>query len=69
MINKLQYYYGIAVRACTGKTVPEMTRKIGAALFHFQFNTEEQRHMFCPQTSIRVAIPFSQTNSRVFLRW
>ena len=53
MINKLQNYYGIAVRACTGKTVPEMKREIGAALFHCcQFNTEEQRHIFCPQTSM-----------------
>ena len=53
MINKLQNYYGIAVRACTGKTVPEMKREIGAALFHCcRYNTEEQRHMFCPQTSM-----------------
>ena len=53
MINKLQNYYGIAVRACTGKTVPQMKREIGAALFHCcQFNNEEQRHMFCPQTSM-----------------
>ena len=34
MINKLQNYFGIAVRACAGKTMEEMKRDIGAALYH-----------------------------------
>ena len=50
MINKLQNYFGIAVRACAGKTMVEMKRGIGAALYHCcQFDDEEQRHMFCPK--------------------
>ena len=50
MINKLQNYFGIAVRACAGKTMEEMKRDIGAALYHCcQLDDEEQRHMFCPK--------------------
>ena len=39
-INKLQNYYVIAVRACTGRTIQEMKRDIAAALYHCcEFNT------------------------------
>ena len=49
-INKLQKYYGIALRACTGRTIGEMKRDIAASLYHCcEFNTDEQRHMFSPQ--------------------
>ena len=53
MITKLQNYFGIAIRACTGKTIEIMKRDIGAALYHCcQFDNDEQRHMFCPKTSL-----------------
>ena len=45
-INKVQNYYGIAVRTCTGRTIQEMKRDIAAALYHCcEFNTDEQRHV------------------------
>ena len=45
IINKFQNYYGIAVRATTGRTVEEMKKDIGAALYHcVQFDFEDQRH-------------------------
>ena len=34
MINKLQNYFGIAIRQCAGKTVFETKKAIGAVLFH-----------------------------------
>ena len=50
-MNKLQNYYGIAVRTCTGRTIQEMKRDIAVALYHCcEFNTDEQRHMFCQKT-------------------
>ena len=53
IINKLQNYYGIAVRATTGRTVEEMKKDIGAALYHcVQFDSEDQRHIFCPKTAM-----------------
>ena len=53
IINKLQNYYGIAVRACTGRTVEEMKCDIGAALYHCsEVDTDDQRHMFCPKTEM-----------------
>ena len=52
-MNKLQKYCGIAVRGCTGRTIQEMKREIAAALYHYyEFNTDEQRHMFCPKTEM-----------------
>ena len=49
-MNKLQKYCGIAVRACTGRTIQEMKRDIAAALYHCcEFNADEQGHMFCPK--------------------
>ena len=53
MINKLQNYYGIAMRACTGKSMEELNRDIGAALSHCcEVDNDEQRHMFCPKTPL-----------------
>ena len=59
MINKLQNYYGIAVRACSGKSMEEMKRDVGASLYHViscyhccGVDNEEQRHMFCPKTPL-----------------
>ena len=52
MINKLQNYFGIAVRQCSGKSVYEMKKAIGAVLFHCsEAKSLENRHMMCPQTS------------------
>ena len=34
MINKLQNYFGIAIRQCADKTVFEMKNVIGEVLFH-----------------------------------
>ena len=36
MINKLQNYFGIAIRQCTGTTVYELKKAIGAVLFTAQ---------------------------------
>ena len=50
-INNLQSYYSIAVRACSGRTIQEMKRDNAAALYHCcEFNTDDQRHMFCTKT-------------------
>ena len=52
-MNKLQKYYGIAVRAWTGRTKQEMKRDIAAALYHCcEFNTDDQRHMFSLKTEM-----------------
>ena len=52
MINKLQNYFGIAIRQCTGTTVYELKKAIGVVLFHcseaLDLNT---RHSMCPRTS------------------
>lgn len=51
IINKLQNYYGIAVRQSTGKTVYEMKKAIGAVLFHCtDAGDPEVRHRMCPRT-------------------
>ena len=52
MINKLQSYFGIAVRQCTGTTVYQLEEAIGAVLYHCSdANNLEARHQFCPKTS------------------
>lgn len=53
MINKLQNYFGIAIRACSGKSVNEMKRDIGASLYHCcEFGSEEQRHIICRKNAL-----------------
>jgi hypothetical protein len=50
-INKLQNYYGIAVRKSTGSTVYQMKKAIGAVLFHCSDALNlESRHYMCPRT-------------------
>ena len=52
MINKWQNYFGIAVRQCTGTTVYQLKKAIGAVLYHCSYaNNLEARHQFCPKTS------------------
>ena len=49
MINKLQNYFGIAIRQSTGTTVLELKKAIGAVLYHCtDFTEDETRHQFCP---------------------
>ena len=49
-INKLQNYYGIAIRSSTGGTVWNLKKSIAAAFYHCcEATTLEQRHQFCPK--------------------
>ena len=52
MINKLQNYFGIAIRQCTGTTVYELKKAIGAVLFHCSEASDlNTQHSMCPHTS------------------
>ena len=47
VINKLQNYFGIAIRQSTGTTVFELKKAIGAVLYHCtDFTEDETRHQF-----------------------
>jgi hypothetical protein len=49
-INKLQNYYGIAVRQYKGDSVYEMKKCIGAVLYHCsEADSDEQQHEMCPR--------------------
>ena len=51
-INKLQNYFGIAVRQSTGSTVYQLKKAIGAVLFHCsEAKDVESRHQRCPRTA------------------
>ena len=48
-INKLQNYFGIAIRDSNAKTVYELKKAIAAVLCHCSdAETIEKRHQFCP---------------------
>ena len=50
-INKLQNYFGIAIRQCCGKSVYEIKKAIGAVLFHCsEASSSDVRHAMCPRT-------------------
>ena len=50
-INKLQNYFGIAIRDTNVETVYELKKAIVAVLYHCSdAETIEQRHQFCPPT-------------------
>ena len=52
MINKLQNYFGIAIRQYTGTTVFELKKGIGAVLYHCtDFTEDETLHQFCPHVT------------------
>lgn len=52
VINKLQNYFGIAVRQCTGTTVYQLKKAIGAVLYHCSDASDlDFRHRMCPRTS------------------
>ena len=45
VINKLQNYFGIAIRQSTGTTVFELKKAIGVVLYHCtDFTEDETRH-------------------------
>ena len=49
MVNKLQNYFGIAIRQFNGTTVFELKKVIGVVLYHCtDFTEDETRHQFCP---------------------
>ncbi|XP_065678497.1 uncharacterized protein LOC136093423 [Hydra vulgaris] len=51
-INKLQNYFGIAIRQCCGKSVYELKKAIGAVLFYCsEASSSDVRHAMCPQTN------------------
>ena len=51
-INKLQNYYGIAVRQFTGTSVYESKKSIDAVLYHSsEADSDEKQHEMCPQTA------------------
>ena len=48
-INKLQNYYGIAVRQFKGTAVYELKKCIGAVLYHCsEADSDEMQHEMCP---------------------
>ena len=50
MINKLQNYFGIAIRQCAGETVFETKKAIGAVLFHCsQASNLDTKLQMCPR--------------------
>ena len=48
VINKLQNYFGLAIRQNTDKMYP-MKKAVFASLFHNADLVDEKRHQFCPQ--------------------
>ena len=68
LTNKLQNYFGIAIRQSTGNTVYQLKKAIGAVLFHCSEAADlEIRHQMCPQTTDSwckyQADKFSNTNT------
>ena len=52
LINKLQNYFGIAIRQSCGTTVYQLKKAIGAVLFHCSDAPSlEIRHQMCPRTA------------------
>ena len=53
MINRLQNYYGIALRATCKTSVPTMRNAVGTGLFHCSEAIDSAgMHQFCPKSSI-----------------
>ena len=53
MINRLQNYFGIAIRATCKTSVPTMRMAVGAVLFHCSEAVDSAgRHQFCPKSTI-----------------
>ena len=51
IINKLQNYYGLALRQSTGTTVYQLKKGVGAVLFHCSEASDlDTRHQMCPST-------------------
>ena len=51
LTNKLQNYFGIAIRQSTGNTVYQLKKTIEAVLFHCPEAADlETHHQMCPQT-------------------
>ena len=51
-INRLQNYYGIAIRATCQTSVQEMRKAVGAVLFHCSEAVDSaSKHQFCPRSS------------------
>ena len=52
-INKLQNYYGIAMRSSTGETIWQLKKAIAAAFYHCcDASSLEDRHQFCPKSEL-----------------
>ena len=52
MINRLQNYFGIAIRATCKTSVPTMRMAVGAVLFHCSEAVDSAgRHHFCPKST------------------
>ena len=53
VINKLQSYFGIAIRQSTGTTVFELIKANRVVLYHCaNFTEDETRHEFCVHLSL-----------------
>ena len=51
IINKLQNYFGIAIRQSKGETVHELKKAIGAVLFHCsEASNLDARYQMCPRS-------------------
>ena len=52
VINKLENYFGIAIRQSTGNTVYQLKKATGAVLFHCSKAADlETHHQMCPRTA------------------
>ena len=67
MINKLQNCFGIAIRQSKGKTVYELKKAIGAALFQCsEASNLDTRHQMCP-LQVRVGVNFKLTKLTILV--
>ena len=52
VIDRLQNYFGIAIRATCKTSVPTMSMAVGAVLFHCSEAVDSAgRHQFCPKST------------------
>ena len=60
MMNRLQNYFGIAIRATCKTSVPTMRMAVGAVLFHCSEAVDSAgRHQFCPKSTIYFLVQIS----------
>ena len=67
VINKLQNYYGLAIRQNTD-SLPKMRKAVGAVLYHCsEASSAETRHMFCGVDSQRCKFRMAGKKAKLML--